>query len=38
MGDTSFGIIIGQSADLPDPPPSRGEVFALKPRAWLTPG
>ena len=38
MGDTSFGIIIGQSADLPDPPPSRGEVFTLKPRAWLTPG
>jgi cell filamentation protein len=38
MGDTSFGIIIGRSADLPDPPPSRGEVFTLKPRAWLSPG
>jgi cell filamentation protein len=38
MGDTPDGIIIGRTADLPSPPPSRGEVFTLKPRAWLSPG
>jgi cell filamentation protein len=36
-GDTFSGIIIGRTADLPSPPPSRGEVFTLKPRAWLSP-
>jgi cell filamentation protein len=38
-GDTPDAlIIIGRTADLPAPTPSRGEVFTLKPRAWLSPG
>jgi cell filamentation protein len=35
--DVSSAIIVGRSADLPEPPPSRGEVFILRPRAW-SPG
>jgi cell filamentation protein len=35
--DMSSAIIVGRSADLPEPPPSRGEVFILRPRAW-SPG
>jgi cell filamentation protein len=38
VGRTSDAIIIGRTADLPAPLPSRGEVFTLKPRAWLSPG
>jgi len=39
MGDTPDAlIIIGRTADLPVPPPSRGEVFTLTPRSWLSPG
>lgn len=38
MGRTSNAIIIGRSADLPSPAPSRGETFTLKPRSWTSPG
>ena len=36
--DAASGIIVGRTADLPSPPPSRGEAFTLKPRGWLSPG
>jgi cell filamentation protein len=38
MGRTSNAIIIGRTADLPSPAPTRGQIFTLKPRAWLSPG
>jgi cell filamentation protein len=37
MGRTSNAIIIGRSADLPSPAPSRNETFTFKPKAWLSP-
>lgn len=38
MGRTSNAIIIGRSADLPSPAPSRSQTFTLRPKAWMSPG
>jgi cell filamentation protein len=34
MARTGSGILIGRTADLPAPPPNRGEAFHIAPSAW----
>jgi cell filamentation protein len=37
MARTGSAILVGQTEDLPDPRPDRGENFVLQPTAWPDP-